>query len=70
MPPHLRSQREGLAKAFPRLSFASIPTKLFIYKKGATVPFLVFERDGSYYKNEHKCVTSVREALEYAMGKL
>lgn len=70
MPPHLRSQRESLAKAFPLLAFAIMPKKLFIYKKGAQTPFITFDRDGQIYRNDSKSVGSVREALEWAMGKL
>ena len=66
LPPHLRSQRESLAKAFPQFTFAILPTKLFIYRKGAQTPFVTFLRDGPYYKGEHKTVTSVKEALEWA----
>lgn len=70
MPPHLRSQRESLAKAFPQLMFAILPNKLFIYRKGAQTPFVTFDRDCQIYHTDGKRAASVREALEWAMGKL
>lgn len=70
MPPHLRSQREGLAKAFPQLTFAIMPKKLFIYRRGAQVPYVTFDRDGQIYRTEGKTAGSVREALEWAMSKI
>lgn len=66
LPPHLRSQRENLAKAFPEFTFAVLSAKVFVYRKGAQTPFVTFERDGQLYKNEHKCVSSIRDILEWA----
>lgn len=66
IPSHIRSQRENLAKAFPEFTFAVMPKKVFIYRRGAQTPFVTFERDGQFYRNEHTNASSIRECLEWA----
>lgn len=66
LPPHLRAQRHNLAKKYTEFHFSIMPTKLFIYHRGANTPFVTFIRDGQLYRCDDITVTSVREALEWA----